>query len=68
MRGCTVHYLDTVFRNLSKGGVLMLTSTDDSALFGHLPGGTVCGYGGYLTKTSYSKELACRLIIAAAVR
>lgn len=60
--------MDAVFRNAPKNGMLVITSTDDAALYGKAPDAALRNYGGYIAKTFYSKELAARLIIGAVVR
>ncbi|KAB7499383.1 TRMT1-like protein [Armadillidium nasatum] len=66
--GSSVHYLESLFKNVPKNGLLVITSTDDAALYGKVPDVTLRNYGGYIVKTFYSKELAARLIIAAVAR
>jgi tRNA G26 N,N-dimethylase Trm1 len=59
--------LDSAFRNLPKWGILAITTTDDVAL--HIgPEPALRNYGGYITRTFYSKELAVRLLLAAVAR
>lgn len=62
------HYFDPVFKNLPRNGVLVVTTKDDSSLYGQNPETALRNYGGVITKTSYAKELAVRLVIAAMVR
>jgi tRNA G26 N,N-dimethylase Trm1 len=59
-------YLDSAFRNLPKGGILAITTTDD-ALHSNAEI-ALKNYGGVVTRTFYSKELAVRLIVAAVAR
>lgn len=60
-------YLDSAFRNLPNGGILAITTTDDAAL--HPNAETALkNYGGFVTRTFYSKELAVRLLVAAMAR
>lgn len=66
--GSSVHYLDAAFRNAPKHGILVITSTDDAALYGKAADVTLRNYGGYVVKTSYAKELAARLVLASVVR
>ena len=46
----------------------MLTSTDVAALYGKCTQVTLRNYGAYTTKVDYMKEVAARVVIAAAVR
>jgi tRNA G26 N,N-dimethylase Trm1 len=61
------HYLDSAFRNLPKGGILAITTTDDAALHAN-PDTALKNYGGFIARTFYSKELAGRLLLAAMAR
>jgi tRNA G26 N,N-dimethylase Trm1 len=60
------HYFDSAFRNLPNGGILAITTTDD-ALHSNAEI-ALKNYGGFVTRTFYSKELAVRLIVAAMAR
>jgi tRNA G26 N,N-dimethylase Trm1 len=60
------HYLDSAFRNLPNGGILAITTTDD-ALHSNAEI-ALKNYGGFVTRTFYSKELTVRLIVAAMAR
>ncbi|XP_076034227.1 tRNA methyltransferase 1 isoform X2 [Oratosquilla oratoria] len=66
--GSSVQYLDAVFRNVPKNGVVAITSTDDAALYGKASDVTLRNYGGHIIKTFFAKELAARLILASVVR
>ena len=66
--GSTVQYLEAAFRNIYNKGVLVLTSTDVAALYGKCTQVTLRNYGAYTTKVDYMKEVAARVVIAAAVR
>ena len=46
----------------------MLTSTDVAALYGKCTQVTLRNYGAYTTKVDYMKEVAARVVIAAAIR
>ncbi|XP_069698025.1 TRMT1-like protein [Periplaneta americana] len=61
-------YLDSAFRNLPKGGILAITTTDDAALHAITPEIALRNYGGFIMRTFYSKELAVRLFLAAVAR
>jgi tRNA G26 N,N-dimethylase Trm1 len=62
------YYLDSAFRNLPKGGILAITTTDDAALHAITPEIALRNYAGFITRTFYSKELAVRLFLAAVAR
>ena len=66
--GSTVLYLEAAFRNLRQGGVLTLTNTDVSSLFARAPNVVWRNYGARILKTSYSKELAVRVVLSSVVR
>ena len=66
--GSSVQHLSSVFQNMPKNGLLVLTSTDEAALYGKAPEVTLRNYGGHVVKTFYYKELAARLIVACAAR
>ncbi|XP_014668168.1 PREDICTED: TRMT1-like protein [Priapulus caudatus] len=66
--GSPVYYLDAAFRNIRNDGVLTITATDVSALYGKCPQVTLRSYSGTSMKNEYTKELAARLILAAVVR
>lgn len=55
-------------RNVAKNGLIAISTKDDCALYGRTPETALRNYGGYITRTFYSKELAARLIIAGLVR
>jgi hypothetical protein len=59
-------YLDSTFRNLPNWGILAITTTDD-AVYSNAEI-ALKNYGGVVTRTFYSKELAVRLIVAAVAR
>ncbi|KAJ9576465.1 hypothetical protein L9F63_006678 [Diploptera punctata] len=62
------YYLDSAFRNLPKGGILAITTTDDAALHAITSEIALRNYGGFIIRTFYSKELAIRLFLAAVAR
>ncbi|XP_026278220.1 TRMT1-like protein [Frankliniella occidentalis] len=61
-------YLDSLMRNIPKQGIIAINTKDDGALYGRTPDMALRNYGGTITKTFYSKELAARLIVAGMVR
>ncbi|GLH09042.1 hypothetical protein R5R35_012544 [Gryllus longicercus] len=60
-------YFDSIFRNLPKFGFLAITTKDDASLHGMSPK-ALRNYGGFISRTAYSKELAIRLFLAALAR
>jgi len=66
--GSSVQYLDAAFRNIPKNGILVITSTDDAALYGKAADVTLRNYGGHIIKTFYAKELAARLVLSSVAR
>merc|ERR1712142_1011149 len=66
--GSTVQHLDAAFRNIRHGGVVVLTSTDTGSLFGKVPTVAKRNYDAFVTKTEYFRELAARMVLAAAAR
>ncbi|XP_066294709.1 TRMT1-like protein isoform X1 [Branchiostoma lanceolatum] len=66
--GCSVQYLDAAFRNVPKDGIVAITSTDTSALYGKCPNVTQRHYNGYITRSEFMREMAVRLILASVVR
>lgn len=61
-------YLDSIMRNIPKKGIVAISTKDDCALYGRTPETALRNYGGTITRTFYSKELAARLIIAGLIR
>ncbi|XP_035683455.1 TRMT1-like protein [Branchiostoma floridae] len=66
--GCSVQYLDAAFRNVPKDGIVAVTSTDTSAVYGKCPNVTQRHYNGYITRSEFMREMAVRLILASVVR
>ncbi|KAI8518299.1 TRMT1-like protein [Branchiostoma belcheri] len=66
--GCSVQYLDAAFRNVPKDGIVAITSTDTSAVYGKCPNVTQRHYNGYITRSEFMREMAVRLILASVVR
>eukprot|EP00057_Strongylocentrotus_purpuratus_P013185 XP_011667659.1 PREDICTED: TRMT1-like protein [Strongylocentrotus purpuratus] len=66
--GCATPFMDSAFSNISNNGILAITSTDTASLYGKCPQVTLRNYGGQVAKCEYLKELAGRLVVAAAVR
>uniref|UniRef100_A0A8C4QJH9 tRNA (guanine(26)-N(2))-dimethyltransferase n=1 Tax=Eptatretus burgeri TaxID=7764 RepID=A0A8C4QJH9_EPTBU len=66
--GPAVCYLDAAFRNVRTCGVVSITSTDLSALYCKCANIATRHYACSLVRTEYYRELATRVVIAAAVR
>ena len=66
--GTTVQFLDAAFRNIYHKGVMVITATDIATLFGKFPHISLRNYGTYITMVGYHKEMAVRLLLAAAIR
>lgn len=66
--GSTVQHLDAAFRNVRHGGIVVLTSTDTGSLFGKVPTVAKRNYDAFVIKTEYFRELAARMVLAAAAR
>ncbi|KAF4525410.1 hypothetical protein B566_EDAN004153, partial [Ephemera danica] len=61
-------YLDSALVCLPRGGVLVLSTTDDPALYCKVPEVALRKYGGRLGKTKYYREMAARLVVASIAR
>ena len=63
-----MNYLDAAFRNIYNKGLMVITSTDVSAIYGKCPQVTQRSYGAYTQKNDYYKEMAARVVLAAVAR
>lgn len=61
--GSPVFYLDSALELLSKGGILAVSATDTAALMGSAQKACLRKYNSVSLKTSYSNELAIRILI-----
>jgi tRNA (guanine26-N2/guanine27-N2)-dimethyltransferase len=66
--GSPSEFLDSAVRAARGGGVLALTATDMAPLCGVNPAACLRKYGGRPLRTTYTHEVALRLLIGAAVR
>uniref|UniRef100_UPI00358FA3D0 TRMT1-like protein isoform X1 n=2 Tax=Myxine glutinosa TaxID=7769 RepID=UPI00358FA3D0 len=66
--GPAVCYLDAAFRNVRTCGIVSITSTDLSALYCTCANIATRHYACSLVRTEYYRELATRVVIAAAAR
>lgn len=62
------HYFDAAFRNISRNGILVVTTKDDCSLHGNTPDVAMRRYGGRITRTFYYHELGIRLFLASLSR
>ena len=61
-------YFDAAFRNVYNNGIIIITSTDVSALYGTCPNTALRNYSAHLVRIDGYKELAARTILAAMAR
>ncbi|XP_065346161.1 TRMT1-like protein [Cloeon dipterum] len=61
-------YLDNIFKRIPRRGMVAISTVDDPAIYCKSPEVAQRHYGGLIGKTLYYKELAARLIVAAAAR
>ncbi|KAK3590545.1 hypothetical protein CHS0354_015523 [Potamilus streckersoni] len=61
-------YLDSLFCRLPNNGIACLVSADISPLFARSAPSVLRQYGAHVMKTDYMKEMAARVVIAAAAR
>lgn len=66
--GCVVPCLSSAFSSVPHGGLVILSSTDVATLYGKCPQAMMRNYGAVTTKNDYVKEMAVRILIAAAAR
>jgi tRNA (guanine26-N2/guanine27-N2)-dimethyltransferase len=66
--GSPSEFLDSAVRATRDGGVVALTATDMAPLCGVSPTACLRKYGGKPLRTSYTHEVALRLVVGAAVR
>ncbi|XP_070532730.1 TRMT1-like protein isoform X2 [Ptychodera flava] len=66
--GTSVQYLEAAFHHVSNHGIVSVTSTDVSSLFGKSDNVTLRNYGGYLMRTEYYRELGARMLLQAVAR
>ena len=60
--------MDAAFRNVYKGGIVIVTATDVASLYGLCPAPARRNYGVSIVRTDYFKELAARVIASAVAR
>ncbi|XP_069497141.1 TRMT1-like protein isoform X2 [Ambystoma mexicanum] len=66
--GTTVNFLDAAFRNVRNLGIVSLTSTDVSSLYGKALHVAKRHYGVNIVRTEYFRELAVRVVVSAVAR
>ncbi|XP_077986437.1 tRNA (guanine(27)-N(2))-dimethyltransferase-like [Glandiceps talaboti] len=66
--GTSVQYLEAAFRNVRNQGIIAVSSTDTSTLFGKSENVAARNYGGYLIRTEYYRELGTRMVLQAVAR
>lgn len=66
--GSPSEFLDSTVRATRDGGIIALTATDMAPLCGVSPTACLRKYGGKPLRTSYTHEVALRLLVGAAVR
>lgn len=66
--GTTVNFLDAAFRNVRNLGVVSLTSTDISTLYGKALHVAKRHYGVNIVRTEYFREMAARIVVGAVAR
>ncbi|KAJ1173302.1 hypothetical protein NDU88_005138 [Pleurodeles waltl] len=66
--GTNVNFLDAAFRNVRNLGVVSLTSTDISSLYGKALHVAKRHYGVNIVRTEYFREMAARIVVGAVAR
>ena len=66
--GSPVYYVQAASRLLAKRGLLIMTATDLGPLEGKYPSVALRRYGAVVGKTTFSKEMAARVLVAGVAR
>ncbi len=66
--GSPVYYVQAASRLLAKRGLLIMTATDLGPLEGKYPTVTIRRYGAVVGRTTFSKEMAARVLVAGVAR
>mgnify|MGYP002716643883 CR=1 FL=1 len=62
------YYFDSIFSKIKEDCILIITTSEDPALYWQMPEVALKSYNGVISKTSYHREVAIRLVLAEMAR